>query len=63
MMFLLDLLDNLRLSMIRASALGKGSCFPANQRIVCDHLNAVLDTFLLADIYGDLGPGSPSQRQ
>ncbi len=39
----------------------KGSCFPA-VREVSTHLEAELDTFLLADIYGDL-PGGESYRR
>ncbi|MCX7117248.1 MAG: hypothetical protein NTW94_04980 [Legionellales bacterium] len=35
----------------------KGSCFPAIRRI-CDILETELDTFLLADIYGDLPDGT-----
>ena len=39
----------------------KGSCFPAIQEVSV-HLQATLDTFLLADIYGDLGDGTSYAR-
>ena len=36
---------------------GKGSCFPAI-KTVSDHLGTILDTFLLADIFGNLPIGT-----
>ena len=44
-----------------ANSFMKGSCFPAVQ-IVSTYLEAELDTFLLADIYGDLADGTSFVR-
>lgn len=44
-----------------ANSWGKGSCFPAI-KTVSDHLNTKLDTFLLADIFGDLPIGTSYSR-
>lgn len=44
-----------------ANAWGKGSCFPAIKTI-SDHLGTQLDTFLLADIFGNLPAGTSYNR-
>lgn len=41
--------------------IGKGSCFPAIQRI-SRHLDTTFDRFLLADIFGDLPAGTSYNR-
>jgi hypothetical protein len=44
-----------------ANAWGKGSCFPAIKTI-SDYLGTQLDTFLLADIFGELPSGTSYSR-